>query len=221
MSDRFRIYVAGPISKGDLRHNVQQARDAGGQLLKAGFAPFVPHLSCYWAGDTPEVLPSGTTHEDWLGMDLPWVAVSDAVLRLPGESKGADAEVALARQLGIPVYHEVLSLIENPPARGEPQFEALLREMLHLHRQKARDYGSGLDPFANVRASSAWGIPPWLGALLRLNDKVVRLQTFAKTGVLANEGAEDSMIDIACYAIIALVLLRESRPDQAAGGRGD
>jgi hypothetical protein len=31
----------------------------------------------------------------------------DAVLRLPGESTGADRDVAIARRRGIPVYHHV------------------------------------------------------------------------------------------------------------------
>ena len=31
----------------------------------------------------------------------------DAVLRLPGESTGADQDVAIAEQRGIPVYHRV------------------------------------------------------------------------------------------------------------------
>jgi hypothetical protein len=36
----------------------------------------------------------------------------DAVLRLPGDSKGADNDVRIARQRGIPVYHD---LDEVPP----------------------------------------------------------------------------------------------------------
>ena len=31
----------------------------------------------------------------------------DAVLRIPGESRGADQDVALARELGLPVYFDV------------------------------------------------------------------------------------------------------------------
>lgn len=104
---RKRVYVAGPISKGDLNANLAQARAAGQALLKAGLAPYVPHLTCYWSGNTPELLPDGTTHEDWMGVDLPWVAVSDAVLRLPGESKGADLEEAMADRYGIPVFHSL------------------------------------------------------------------------------------------------------------------
>ena len=44
---------------------------------------------------------------------------------------------------------------------------------------KQDDYGRGNDPFANVRASSDWGIPAWVGSMVRLNDKVKRLQSFA------------------------------------------
>ncbi|GAG05287.1 unnamed protein product, partial [marine sediment metagenome] len=33
-----------------------------------------------------------------------WLEVCDCVLRLPGESAGADLEVERAKELGIPVY---------------------------------------------------------------------------------------------------------------------
>lgn len=216
-SDRTKVYLAGPISKGDLRHNLNQAREAARRLMAEGYAPWVPQLTCYMSGDTPTIDGGGTdaatnsgfNHTTWLEVDLPWVMAADAVLRLPGESRGADLEVALARELGIPVYESVDEMLANPPARGDPRFEASLRELLALHRKKATDYGTQGDVFGNVRASQEWGIPSWLGALVRLNDKVVRLKTFARSGKLANEGAADSMIDIAAYALIALILFRE------------
>lgn len=40
----------------------------------------------------------------------------DAVMRLPGESKGADNDVAIARRRGIPVYFS----LDDIPARREP-----------------------------------------------------------------------------------------------------
>jgi hypothetical protein len=88
-------------------------------------------------------------------------------------------------------------------------FNSILDEMKVLHAKKGEDYGTDEDDLANVRAAKAFGVPPWVGAMIRLNDKIVRLQQFAKRGSLANEGAEDSMIDIAVYAIIALQLYRE------------
>jgi len=90
------------------------------------------------------------------------------------------------------------------------RFLELTREIADLHAKKAQDYGSVTDPLANVRASEKWGTPAWVGALMRLNDKVVRLQRFARDGELANESAEDSMRDIAVYALIALVLYEEA-----------
>ena len=126
-----RIYIACPISRGDLKHNVDQATAAFLKLAKAGHAPFNPAWSVYakpaevfhLAGiETPDLRPHvycrattdgapGMSHAEWLAIDFAWVAVSDAVLRLPGESKGADRETAEAERLGIPVFHSVADLL--------------------------------------------------------------------------------------------------------------
>ena len=92
---------------------------------------------------------------------------------------------------------------------GDPRFHALLKELGELHDRKQADYGRDDDPLANIRGSLEWGIQPWVGALVRLNDKVRRLQRYAQKGSLANESAEDSMKDIAVYALLALILKRE------------
>jgi hypothetical protein len=93
--------------------------------------------------------------------------------------------------------------------RGDPRFHELLEEIGRLHDKKQEDYGTDGDPFANVRGSAQFGVDPWVGALVRLNDKVHRLGEFSRKGALANESAEDSMLDIAVYALIALILYRE------------
>lgn len=93
---------------------------------------------------------------------------------------------------------------------GDPRFKAILDEMWALHQKKAADYGTDSDLLSNLRGSEAFGIPAWLGALIRMNDKVRRLQTFARKKSLVNESVEDSLTDLACYAILALILLRES-----------
>jgi hypothetical protein len=85
-----------------------------------------------------------------------------------------------------------------------------------LHAQKQRDYGKPEDPFANVRSTEEWGIAGWVGAMVRLNDKVKRLQTLARTGGLANESAIDSFRDIAVYSLIALVLYQQESAKDAA-----
>ncbi len=92
--------------------------------------------------------------------------------------------------------------------RGNPEFEGVIEEVLAMHRRKGADYGTKDDFFANVSASKDWGISPWIGAMMRANDKVVRLQSAARGSTLQNEGIEDSLLDIATYSIIALCLLR-------------
>ena len=106
------------------------------------------------------------------------------------------------------------------------RFHELLRELGDLHDQKQADYGKDDDPFANVRASQEWGVQPWVGAMIRLTDKVRRLQRYAEKGSLANEGVEDSLKDISVYALIALVLWEqqgartESQPRRESCGIG-
>lgn len=97
---------------------------------------------------------------------------------------------------------------------GDPRFHACLKEMGDLHDERQKGYGTKTDPFANVRASEGWGISPWMGAMIRGCDKIRRLQTFAQTGELAGERVEDAFLDLANYAVIALVLYREGLDSQ-------
>lgn len=99
-------------------------------------------------------------------------------------------------------------MTDSGRGRGNPEFEKVIEEVLEMHRKKGADYGTKDDFFANVSASSDWGVPPWVGAMMRANDKVVRLQSAACGSTLQNEGIEDSLLDIATYSIIALCLFR-------------
>jgi len=86
----------------------------------------------------------------------------------------------------------------------------LLDRMKALHSSKSRDYGSEHDPLANIRNGALFvGIEPWKGAMVRLSDKVTRLATFNRTGRLEHEGVEDNLMDLASYALLALLLYRE------------
>jgi len=101
---RPRIYISGPITKGDREANFQQAADAQKALIAAGFAVLNPMLTMR----LPDAFAIG--HDTWIANDLPWVAVADAVLRLPGESRGANIEGEHAAIHGIPVFHDAAEL---------------------------------------------------------------------------------------------------------------
>lgn len=93
------------------------------------------------------------------------------------------------------------------------QFVAVLDKLEALHRQKQNDYGTNVDPYANVRASEAFGLPAWIGVAIRMQDKMKRLQTAStqhiQTGEvhLSNETLEDTFMDLAVYGIIGLIML--------------
>lgn len=89
-------------------------------------------------------------------------------------------------------------------------FHRVIGEVVEMHNRKQRDYGREGDPFANVRASEDYGVAPWIGALIRANDKNRRLQKAARGGKLANESVRDSLIDNIVYFIIATVLYDET-----------
>lgn len=94
-------------------------------------------------------------------------------------------------------------------ATGSARFHQILAELGALHDKKQADYGRDTDPFANVRASSDFGVPSWIGCMIRANDKMRRIQTAAQGKTLLNESLADSLQDLAVYSIIALVLLEE------------
>lgn len=89
------------------------------------------------------------------------------------------------------------------------RFHELLKAAGEMHDKKQSDYGRGDDPFANVRASADFGVPGWVGCMIRANDKMRRLQTAAIKGTLANESALDSFMDLAVYALIGYVLYEQ------------
>ncbi len=102
---RPRLYLSGPITKGNRTANFAQAAAAQTELMRAGFAVMNPMLSMLhpdaWAID----------HETWMNNDIPWVKVADVVYRLPGESTGADQECDFAEALGIPVFTKWIDLV--------------------------------------------------------------------------------------------------------------
>lgn len=91
------VYIAAPYTSNPEK-NVRRALEAADVLLKLGYTPFVPHLFHQWHGLSPK--PYG----EWMSIGEAFLVRCDAVLRLPGESKGADAEVKLAQELDKPVY---------------------------------------------------------------------------------------------------------------------
>lgn len=91
------IYVAGPITSNPWGC-VRQATDAFSEIRDNGGVPFLPQLSVLHEMVAPQ------PYDQWLAYDLDVIRHCHALVRLPGESAGADNEVRFARTRPIPVY---------------------------------------------------------------------------------------------------------------------
>jgi len=115
--DRYRIYVAGPISaptKEQMMANIHQADEVGKALLLAGHYPFIPHTqSQYWWDDPrPEFKSYDLIVKDFDIMG--WLSVCDAVFFCKNwrKSKGTRMEHRAARKMGKKCFFK-LSQVPN------------------------------------------------------------------------------------------------------------
>lgn len=96
-----KVYIASPYSIGDKLENVERSFRIGNELLNKGFAPYCPLYSHY----LHEM--ESRDYRQWITIDEEWILQCDYLLRLPGESTGADYEVEFAKQHGIHVVYNI------------------------------------------------------------------------------------------------------------------
>lgn len=99
-----KVYISSPYTNGDKYQNVRRAMMVAKGLIDLGLNPLQPLLNHFFAIHYP------LNYETFMQMDLDWVEACDCVLRMPGESEGADREVVHAINLGIPVFHSIEEL---------------------------------------------------------------------------------------------------------------
>jgi len=96
--------------------------------------------------------------------------------------------------------------------KGHPRFYELLDEMAATHEKKNAGYaGASDDPLANFRISERLGIPASKGCLVRWSDKVERVFNLVDDpeNDKVNESLKDTLLDLANYCLIALILIEE------------
>jgi len=70
---------------------------------------------------------------------------------------------------------------------------------------KRHDYSGADDPFGNFRKSNLFGVEPWRGVMVRLSDKLSRIQSIMEAGGksrVVNETLEDTFADLVNYSCI-------------------
>lgn len=98
------VYIAGPYTKGDVAVNVRTHLAMADHLAILGYIPYVPLLTHFWHLVFPH------PYEFWCKLDLEWIPKCDILLRMPGDSSGADKEVEYAKSQDIPVVYSVNEL---------------------------------------------------------------------------------------------------------------
>lgn len=105
------IYISGPLSaEGKWLSNIHDAAQVAATLIEEGFAPITPHLLAL--GQMINPVADDHDYETWMSVDCSLIDVCDAVVRMPGISKGADIEVAHALDKGIPVFYDLFKMME-------------------------------------------------------------------------------------------------------------
>lgn len=102
-ADRPLVYVAGPYQRPDPVENTHNTIRVADRLHESGLVTcHVPHLTLLWHAIVPHSDP-----DYWYTYDFAVLSRCDALLRLPGDSTGADNEVDFAlERVGIPVFHD-------------------------------------------------------------------------------------------------------------------
>jgi hypothetical protein len=95
------IYISGPITGLPLGN--KQAFDAmHARIIAAGHIPVNPHVIC-------ANLPAGSSHQEYMRVCIAHLAVTDAIIMLPGweNSRGARAEYMTATWCGVEILEEI------------------------------------------------------------------------------------------------------------------
>ena len=101
------VYIASPYtSSGRMSDNVGKSMRTFDVLARMRIVPISP-LHFHF-----QHIAYPLSDQRWMEIDLALVARCDAVLRLSGESLGADSEVAYAKERGIPVFYDLSDLFK-------------------------------------------------------------------------------------------------------------
>jgi len=100
-----KVYIASPYTIGDQARNVYNSLYVANNLISLGLCPYCPLLTHFQHMMFPQ------SYEKWLELDFEWIRQSDCLLRLSGESKGADREIEHATENNIPVFYNINELL--------------------------------------------------------------------------------------------------------------
>jgi hypothetical protein len=100
------VYIASPYTIGDQPVNVRNSLKVADELITLGYVPFAPLLSHF------QHMFFSRAWKEWVELDKEWILKCDAIVRILGESVGADIEVEYASEHNIPVFYSIEELVK-------------------------------------------------------------------------------------------------------------
>ena len=108
MTDYKVIYLAGPLEPSGRIDYIRAAVEVAEEILTYHCSAIIPHtMTVMWGYAYPK------SKSTWLALDKAIIAKCDAILRIPGDSEGADEEMRFAKSVGIPIYGTVEELAHD------------------------------------------------------------------------------------------------------------
>jgi len=113
-----RVYVAGAFSADNVLEvlsNMRNGMRAATRLFLLGYAPFCPWLGYQYSLMLRENEEVST--DDFYDYSIAWLKVSDMMVVLPNSnhSRGTQREIAIAKDMGIPIYYDIEEFIKEQP----------------------------------------------------------------------------------------------------------
>ena len=117
-SKRLLILIAGPYRSGTgddpvkMAENLRRLEQASWPIFQLGHVPMIGEWVALPIWNTAGGQSVGDSLYDQILHPTAGRLIErcDAILRLPGESKGADNDVRLAHERGIPVYYNIADI---------------------------------------------------------------------------------------------------------------
>lgn len=135
------VYIAGPFrgpTTWDIAQNVRAAETLGLEVALAGYMPVIPHANT-------ALFNGQCTEQFWLDGTLLLLSRCEALITLSNweQSSGAKAEVAYAKEHGIPVCHTIAELKQWYLAPYRRSDESEPKERVSIYSPSYKRSGGG------------------------------------------------------------------------------
>jgi len=130
MKRKTRVYIAGKLNADAVGYlkNVSNMMETAEAIRLAGFSVFIPAIDLLCG-----IKHGYDSYEEYFENGQPWLMAADAVFLVPGweTSEGTKKEIETAEDLNIPVFDDMLDLIEaqNSDTLQRPFVDEVITEV--------------------------------------------------------------------------------------------